>query len=255
MIKKIILGLTALGFFIISHGALANTVKTITWATEATYPPFEFIEASGQIKGYDIDIANALCAQIKAQCTFSNQPWDSLIPSLKLGKFDALIGAIAITDARKQQVDFTNPYYENAASFVAPIAQHLALTSASLKGKTIGVQGGTTFAQYVQAKYGDEVTVKGYPSLQEALLDLTAGRVDVVFGDQPVIQEWLKKNTRQYAQLGKPIYDEKYFGIGNGIAVRKGKNDLLNALNQALVTIKKNGTYDKINQHYFGKTP
>ncbi len=250
--KKIIFALLAVSFFIISPGIFADNVKTISWATEATYPPFESIAADGQIQGYDIDIANALCEVINAKCTFSNQPWDSLIPSLKLGKFNALIGAMAITEARKQQVDFTDPYYVNAASFVGLTSQHLALDAKSLKNKTIAVQGGTTFEQYVRAKYGNEATVKGYPSLQEALLDLTAGRVNVVFGDQPVIQEWLKKHTDKYSQIGKPIYDEKYFGIGDGIAVRKGNSELLNALNQALVTIKANGTYAKINQKYFG---
>lgn len=231
-----------------------STTKTISFATEATYPPFEYMTVTGKIRGFDIDIAQALCKQMNAQCSFANQPWDSLIPSLKLGKFDALIGAMAITDARKQQVDFTDSYYEPTASLAAPLAAHLALNKNSLKGKTIGTQGGTTFAQYLQAKYGNVVKITTYNSIQDALLDLSSGRVNAVLGDTPTITDWVNKHGgNRYVTVGQPIADTQYLGNGFGIAVKKGNSQLLNEFNAALAAIKADGTYNTIYDQYFSK--
>lgn len=232
--------------------AQAELPRIIRFATEATYPPFEYIDASGKIKGFDIDIAQALCMRMKTQCTFTNQPWESLIPSLKLGKFDALIGALAITDVRKQQVDFTDAYFSNAGSFVAPTDKHLTLSPTGLRDKIIGVQGGTTMEQYLATEYGHEVKIKTYASQQDAFLDLTSGRLDAVLGDMPTVTDWLKKHDgNKYEMIGEPIESPKFFGVGYGIAVKKGNKELLDALNQALKDIKTDGTYERIADAYF----
>lgn len=230
---------------------MAAEEKIIKFATEATYPPFEYTDASGQIKGFDIDIANALCAEMKVKCTFSNQSFNSLIPSLQIGKYDALIAALGVTPERQKQVDFTHSYYEPSASFVAPTDKHY--TIAQLIGKTIGVQQGSTFQTYLQDKYGNKITIKTYASAQEAFLDLRAGRVDVVLVDTPIAADWLKQDkSKQFGIIDKPIVDHQYFGTGYGIAVRKDNVDLLHAFNLALGKIKANGTYNKIVTQYFG---
>ena len=231
---------------------IANPVKTIRFATEATYPPFEYIDESGQIKGFDIDIANALCQQMKVQCTFSNQSFNSLIPSLKLGKFDGIIAALGVTPEREKQVSFTSSYYEPSASFVAPLDKHY--TMASLVGKKIGVQQGSTFEKYLNDHYRSKVTVKTYASIQDAFLDLVSGRVDIVLADTPIAKAWLKqdKNSNKYSIIDKPIVDHAYFGTGYGIAVRKNDTELLNALQKALAEIKANGKYNEIVKKYFG---
>lgn len=229
----------------------AAPIKTIRFATEATYPPFEYIDETGKIKGFDIDIANALCHEIKAECSFSNQPFNSLIPSLKIGKFDALISALGITAERQKQVSFTQSYYEPSGSFVAKTDKHYTL--AGLSGKTIGVQQSSTFEKYLQDKYGSKISLKTYASIQEAFLDLVSGRVDLVLADTPISQAWLKQNQTQFSIVEKPIVDKEYFGAGYGIAVDQSSTELLNALNSALATIKKNGVYEKISREYFGK--
>lgn len=250
--KKIIcLGLVWVS--VIMGAAFASAPKTIRFATESTYPPFEFVDESGLIQGYDIDIAKALCEQMKAQCTFSNQSFSSLIPSLQLGKFDALIAAMNITEERKKQVSFTNAYYQPSACFIAPTAKHYAVDN--LIGKTIGVQQSSTFEKYMQDKYGSKVTIKSYASIQDAFLDLVSGRVDVVFTDMPIADAWLKQNdnSKTYSMMGSTIVDPAYFGTGYGIAVRKHDVELQQALNSALAAIKANGTYAKIVKTYFGK--
>lgn len=230
--------------------SFAESNQTLRFATEATYPPFEYIDASGQIKGFDIDIINALCQQMKAQCTFSNQSFNSLIPSLQLGKFDALIAALGVTTERQKQVDFTDSYYEPSASFVAPIAKNYTL--ADIKGKIIGVQQGSTLEKYLHDTYRDTITIKTYASIQDAFLDLQSDRVDVVLTDTPMARVWLKnENTKIYQIVDKPIIDHQYFGVGYSIAVKKNNQELMNDFNKALAQIKANGTYDKIMKAYF----
>ncbi|OGT49843.1 MAG: hypothetical protein A3E82_09320 [Gammaproteobacteria bacterium RIFCSPHIGHO2_12_FULL_38_11] len=230
---------------------LAATPSIIRFATEATYPPFEYIDETGQIKGFDIDLAKALCAEMNAQCTFTNQAFNSLIPSLQLGKFDAVIAALGITSEREKQVAFTNAYYEPSASFVAPLDKNYSISN--LTGKTIGVQQGTTFEKYLVDRFQNKVVMKSYASVQDAFLDLSSERIDLVLADTPIVQEWLKRddNNKHYAVVEKPIVDRLYFGAGYGIAVRKNDTALQQSLNNALATIKKNGKYQKIMDTYF----
>lgn len=252
--KKLLIFILCMVAIATSTNSIAKT-KAIKFATEATYPPFEHVTPSGKIQGFDIDVMNALCKEIGATCTITNQPFDSLIPSLQLGKFDAVIGAIAITKERAKQVDFTNPYYFDTVSFVKTKDSKLAISESGLKGKAIGVQGGTTFERYLEDTYGNLVKIKLYASNEEALLDLKNGRLDAFLGDTPFIIQRLKKGNDQSLEItGKPIDNQKYFGSGDGIAVKKGNKVLLHSLNEALTKIKSNGVLNKIEQHYFGTT-
>ena len=228
--------------------------ETLTFATEATYPPFESVDSSGNIIGFDVDIMNALCVQMQDQCTIANAPFDSLIPSLQIGKYDAIIASLAITTQRQQVVDFTDPYFPASVSFVAPKGSDLKIDATGLKGKAIGVQGDTTFYHYLKAAYGDTITINTYKSEESAFTDLANGRVDAVMGDTVIIAAWLKqgKNGQQYAYVGQPISDVRYFGPGSGIAVSKSNNTLLTQLNKALSVIKKNGQYQQLMQKWFG---
>ncbi len=235
--------------------ALANA-KPIILATEATYPPFESVDNQGKMVGFDVDVLSAICANLKKQCQFVNQPWDSLIPGLQLGKFDVIFGAMNITEERQKQVNFTQPYYINTGSFAAAKASKLSLDPPqSLKNKTIGVQGSTTYDYYLQANYANQVHINRYSSIQDAFLDLQSGRIDAVFGDTPIILEWLKNpaNITAYTTVGDRISDPKFFSQGYGFAVKKGNTELLNQLNQGLNAIKTSGEYEKIVEQYFGK--
>ncbi|MGB6976121.1 MAG: lysine/arginine/ornithine ABC transporter substrate-binding protein [Gammaproteobacteria bacterium] len=250
--KKLII---VIGTILLCGNISAQTpTKTLQFATEATYPPFESVGPSGQLQGFDLDVANALCEKIQTKCTFVSAPFDSLIPSLKLNKYDVVFGAMDITPERSKQVDFTNPYFVNTAIFIVPKTAHFTATPAGLKGKTIGVQQGTTLGSYLQTLYDNTVTLKHYASVQDALLDLQSGRIDAVFSDTPVITDWIKKQGNgNYVTLGQPINDPHYFGLGYAFAVRKGNTQLLNALNQALAEIKKDGTLNKLVNQYFGQ--
>jgi arginine transport system substrate-binding protein len=239
----------------ISSLMFAATPKTLVFATEATYPPFESINNKGEIVGFDIEIIDAICKHSKLDCRFVNQPWDSLIPGLELGKFDMIFGAMNITDERRKKVDFTQPYYTSSGAFVAAKAVQLTPDIKSLKDKTIGVQGSTTYDYYLQSSYGKLVHINRYGSIQDAFLDLQAGRVDAVFGDTPIMLTWVNTPTNKdtFAVAGDPVKDDKFFNQGYGFAVKKGNSELLNQLNSGLAAIKADGTYQQISQKFFGK--
>lgn len=225
----------------------ASAADPIRFAAEASYPPFEFMDADNQMQGFDIDLAKALCQEMQTECTFTNQAFDSLIPSLKFRRFDAIISGMDITPERLQQVAFTTPYYDNSALF---IAQKGKITDiAALKGKRVGMQNGTTHQKFLQEKH-KEINAIPYDSYQNAILDLKNGRLDAVFGDTAVVNEWLKQNDT-LAAVGNKITDTNYFGTGLGIAVHQNNSDLLNKLNTALAKLQQNGTYQTIYNKYF----
>ena len=227
----------------------ATAAETIRFATEASYPPFESMDANNKIVGFDVDLANALCKEIDATCTFSNQSFDSLIPSLKFRRIDAVMAGMDITPEREKQVLFSTPYYENSALFIGQKGKYASIDA--LKGKKAGVQNGTTHQKFIMDKH-PEITTVPYDSYQNARLDLQNGRIDAVFGDNAVVTEWLKANDK-LAAVGDKVTDKDYFGTGLGIAVRQGNTALQQKFNTALEKVKKDGMYDSIYKKWFQK--
>ena len=227
-----------------------QAADTISFGMEATYPPFEFMNEKNELTGFDVDLANAICAELKTECEFKNQPFDSLIPGLKFRRFDAVISGMDITPARQEQVDFTQPYIENSAIFIA--AKTGVTSVEALKGKVVGVQNGSTHQTYLIDKLEKQgVQLRPYDSYQNALLDMTNGRLDAVFSDTAVAREWITtEGEGKYTTVGAEIKDADYFGIGMGIATRKD-DELNGKLNKALASVKANGTYDKLVAKYF----
>ena len=217
-----------------TFAAGASAADKINFGVSATYPPFESLDASNQIVGFDIDLAKALCKQMQADCTFTNHAFDSLIPSLKFKKYDAVISGMDITPERSKQVAFTDPYYANSAVVIAKKGAYTSFDQ--LKGKRIGMENGTTHQKYLQDKHPEVKTV-AYDSYQNAIIDLKNGRIDGVFGDTAVGNEWLKTNPQLGAATEK-VTDPQYFGTGLGIAVRPDNKALLEKLNTALAAIK-----------------
>ena len=225
----------------------AAATDRIRFASSATYPPFESLNSDNQIVGFDIDLAKALCKQMDAECSFTNNPFDSLIPALKFRRYDAVISGMDITKERSQQVDFTRAYYANSAILIAPKGKFTHIEQ--LKGKRVGVENGTTHQKYMQEQHPDVVVV-AYDSYQNAILDLKNNRLDGVFGDSAVVNQWLKGHPN-LGTVGAHIADNKYFGTGLGIAVRKGNAELLAKFNDALDTLRTNGTIEQLNQRWF----
>ncbi|WP_248797658.1 ABC transporter substrate-binding protein [Pseudomonas sp. MWU13-2105] len=220
---------------------------------EAAYPPFASKTPDNTIVGFDYDIGQALCAEMKVQCLWQEQEFDGLIPALKVKKVDAVISSVSITPERLKSVDFTDRYYRIPARLVFRKGSAISDIPAQLKGKRIGVQRATNFDRYVTEKFAPAgAEVIRYGSQNEVFLDLLGGRLDATMASSVVIDESLLKRPegRDFEFVGPNFTEEQFFGTGIGIAVRK--NDPLAArFNRALATIRANGTYDKIRQKYF----
>ncbi|MBO7913618.1 arginine ABC transporter substrate-binding protein [Vibrio splendidus] len=227
----------------------AAAQEEIKFAMEATYAPFEYMDENNQIQGFDVDLANALCEELKATCTFHNQAFDSLIPALKFKRYDAAISAMDITEARLKQVNFSDAYYDNSAAFIS--FEGKVADQAALEGKRVGVQNGSTHQSFLLEQMTG-VTAVPYSSYQDAFIDMKNGRIDSVFGDTAVVAEWFKKEDN-LTYVGDQVTNQEYFGNGFGIAVNKSNQELVDQLNVALAAVKANGEYDKIFNKYFGK--
>ncbi|MFZ7129727.1 transporter substrate-binding domain-containing protein [Avibacterium avium] len=232
---------------LLASSSVIAQAQDITFATEPSYPPFELTNEKGEIVGFDVDIANAICKEIEATCHFKSQAFDSLIPSLIKGRgFDAAISAIDITEARAKQVAFSQPYYESSASFIAVKGKADLATA-----KTVGVQNGTTYQQYANAET-KQYKAKSYASLQDAILDLKNGRIDLIFGDTDVLRDMFEKNP-ELTFVGERVTDKRYFNNGLGIAVNKSNTALVESLNKGIEAIKANGEYQKIYDKWMTK--
>jgi len=247
-IVKLLAAAAALAF---SAGIAHAEIKKVRIGTEGAYPPFNSVDSSGQLVGFDIDISKALCAKMKVECTFVAQDWDGIIPALLAKKFDAIVASMSITDERKQKVAFTDPYYLTPGNFIAPKDTKITdISPAALKGKTIGAQSSTTGSTYLEDKYKDS-DIKLYATQDEANADLQSGRLDAVLADKFVLYEWLEKTDagKCCKFVGPDLKDVN--PQGTGIAVRKEDNELREMLNKAIKDIVADGTYQKINAKYF----
>jgi polar amino acid transport system substrate-binding protein len=225
----------------------ADAAETLKIATEGAFPPFNVIDTSGTPQGFDVDIAKALCAEMKTECEIVVQDWDGIIPGLLAGKYDAISASMSITPERKEAVDFTDPYYSNKLQFVAPKGKEFTLTTEGLKGKVVGVQRSTISNSWME-EHMPGVEVRLYGTQEEAFLDLESGRLDIVLNDAYVTYDWLQSDAgKGFEFKGKPVYDDDKIGI----AVSKGNTALREKLNAALAAIRANGTYEKINAKYF----
>jgi len=218
--------------------------------TEGAYPPFNNLESDGTLTGFDIDIAKALCEEMKASCTFVTNDWDGIIPALQAKKFDAIIASMSITPERLQKVDFSAKYYNTPPAVAVPKDSPIK-DVASLKGKTLGAQASTTHANYVEKHFPDS-TEKLYPTADEYKLDIANGRIDGVVDDIVVLSEWVKSDAGACCKILTPLpVDEEINGKGAGIAVRKGDTALADKFTKAIAGIRANGKYKAIQDKYF----
>ncbi len=230
--------------------AQAPAAEKLRIGTEGDYKPFNYVTGSGEIKGFDYDIGQAVCAEMKVECEWSTHEWSGIIPALQSGKFDVMIASMAVNEERKKQVTFSNPYYFNAMHFIARKDLGIQeISKEALKGKVIGTQSGSVAVDTLKDYFPDN-EVKLYPSLSEVFLDMDSGRLDMVLESQMALSDWLAQDSGNCCEFaGKPFILDA--AQGNAMAVRKDSGDLAERLNTALAAIIKNGTYDKIRQQYF----
>ena len=240
------------GTLLFGPGASAQADDVLRIGVEGAYPPFSWKEADGTLKGFDIDIANALCEKMGRECELVEQDWDGIIPALLAEKYDAIVASMAITEERRKRVDFTDKYLNTPARFVAAKDADFAATAEGLKDKVVGVQRGSIHQCYMEKAF-PETELRLYGTQDEVFLDLAAGRIDAqISNSTQAVEGFLGKDQgKGYAFLGGDQFDLECHGEGAGIAVRKGEDELREAFNAAIRAIRKDGTYAKINKKYF----
>ena len=255
--KKVLSLLIVLTLVITAGAVQAKDWKVVRIGVEGAYPPFSYVTPDGKLEGFDIDIARALVEAMGAEIKLVPQDWDGIIPALLAKKYDAIVASMSITEERKQKVAFSNKYYNTPAKFVCKKGTIEDFTRAEVaqatKGKSIGVQRATIHDNFITDNGGEGSSIKRYGTQDDAYLDLVAGRVDMLLADSVAIDDgFLKKPEGQAFQfIGPDLSEKKYFGEGAGIAIRKEDTDLVKLLNQAIVKIRQDGTYKKIQDKYF----
>ena len=238
-------------------GAAAQAGDKITIATEGAYKPFNFVADDGSLQGFDVDIAKALCAKMQADCVIVKQDWDGMIPGLLAKKFDAVVASMAITDERKQKIDFSRKYYNTPAVIVARKDMQMETeangnpTPAALKGLKIGLQRSTVYENYARAHFpGAEIVV--YDSADNANLDLFNGRLDARLDDILALKDGVltADGGADYKIFGQGYVGDE-LGEGIGVGLRKEDTRLRDAFSKAIEEIRADGTYKKINDKYF----
>jgi arginine/ornithine transport system substrate-binding protein len=216
-------------------------------------PPFSFRDDEGELQGFDVEIAWALCVALRVRCELAPLEFTDLVPGLQEGRIDAAVASMSITEERLQLVDFTDKYYHAPNRFVARRDALLQISPASLAGKTIGVKRGTIHDRYLTSEYGGTSAIRRYGYADEIFIDLALGRLDLAFADGITLNESFLRTElgAGFDFIGPPLGDPRWFGRGEGIAVRKGNVDLLARLNRALRRILSDGTYEEIRIKYF----
>lgn len=230
----------------------ASPAMALNICVEGAYPPFSETTPDGTVVGFDIDIANALCAQLGEKCVMVKTDWDGIIPALLEKKCDAIVASMSITDERRQVIDFTKKYYQTPARFVAPKDSTLTFTPDGLAGKVIGVQRGTIHQNFMEGEF-PKAQLQLYGTQDEMTLDLTSGRLDAGMADSVTLDEGFLKTPAgaDYAFFGESYSIPKYHGEGAGIGVRKEDTALRDKLSAAIDAIREDGEYQTIEKKYF----
>ncbi|WP_010529969.1 transporter substrate-binding domain-containing protein [Lentibacillus jeotgali] len=219
-----------------------------TVATDSSFVPFEFKE-DGEYVGFDIDLINAIADEAGFDINLEVTNFDGIIPGLQTGSFDIAIAGISITEERAKKIDYSDPYYESGLAIGVPKDNKDIKGIEDLEGKTIATRLGSTSAQYIDANI-ENADPNQYEQLDQAYLAVENGSADAILYDAPNVNYYIQTTGDNLKVVGDLYQAEDY-----GIAISKGNEDLVAAINDALATLKENGKYDEIYEKWFGKKP
>ena len=224
----------------------------ITVATEAAFPPFNYLDRKGMPAGFEMELAQEACQRIKAECEFTAFKWDDLIPGLIDKKFDVIMSSMEVTAERRKRMGLSRRYYLSPGAFIAAKGAPFDGPPSLLRNKRIGVQRDSTHADWADKSFRRSAQVKRYGTIAEALDALAKNEVDAVFGDKVQLWLWSQKPDGKCCELvGQDIKDNQTLGLGIAAGLRKEDAKLRDAINKAFGDMMADGTYKKINEKYF----
>jgi polar amino acid transport system substrate-binding protein len=227
-------------------------MRAIRFLTDDDFPPLNYALPDGSLAGFNVDIARAICEELKVGCTIQARRWDTLLPSLMEGKGDAIIASLAPTAALRETIDFSNPYYATPARFVARKGASGEISAAALAGQSVGVIAGSAHKAYLDAFFPGIVETT-YPDAEALRAAVKSGAVALAFGDGLGFAVWLNDPASGgcCAFRGGPYTESRFFGEGVGIALRKDDAELRHALDWALARIEERGKYAELYLKHF----
>jgi len=227
--------------------------QEVRFLTDDDFPPFNYIDENGNLTGFNIDMARAVCSRLNIVCTIKAQPWDELLALLASGEADAVIASHAITEANRRVASFTDPYYYTPARFVVRSDSELDdITPPGLAERRIGVVKGTAHEAYLRAFFADSVVVT-FESDPDARSALRFGKIDALFADGLGLMYWLNgASSRRCCQFRGGVFTETYyFGDGVGIAVARDRGELAAVLSEGIRLARDTGDYEELLLRYF----
>jgi polar amino acid transport system substrate-binding protein len=245
-VAMVLIAIAGLGLMAIQPGvATAGAARTVTVATDATWPPMEMVDATKQIVGFDIDYLKAVAKEAGFTPDFKNTAWDGIFAGLASGRYDVIASSVTITDERKKQYDFSDPYINVGQILVVPKTENVKAL-AGLKGKKVGAQIGTTGSFEIKKVEG--VELKTYDEIGLAFEDMAAGRIFGVVCDEPTAAHYAlqrKEYKERFKIVGEPFTQESY-----GFVVQKGKKDLVDLLNRGIKAVKTKGLDEQLRKKW-----
>jgi polar amino acid transport system substrate-binding protein len=227
---------------VVIGGCKKEEKKSYVFASDVAWAPMEFVDANGDVVGFDIDLMAALAEEAGFEYEIRNTAWDGIFAGLANGAYDGIISSVTITDERKDAMDFTDPYINAGQVLIVQKSTTDVTTLKDMVGMKVGVQNGTTGDFAVEAVAG--IDRRAYDEIGFAVEDLMNGNVDGVVCDSPVAADYVLQNESYKDALkivGEPFTEEYY-----GIAVQKGDTELLNKLNAALKKVIASGKRDEL---------
>ncbi len=276
-LKRIFISLVTI-FFLLVGNAYSDKIKI---GTEGAYPPWNAKDASGNLIGFEVDLAKELCAIMKHECTIVEQDWDGMIPALLMRKFDAIMAGMSITDERLKTINFSQGYADEVASLAVmkgssleslntPKAINLSKKGAvkgtlktladALAGKTVGVQTATIHQNFLESGDVGKVKIRTYKTQDEVNLDLASGRIDAALAAAVAFTDYAAKSGKPVVLVG-PTFSGGAFGNGVGVGIRKGDNStavgkrdtkILKDFNSAINAARFKGIISKLAIKHFG---
>ena len=230
---------------------------TLRFVTEEDYPPFNYIGRDGQLAGFNVDLARAICTELSVPCTIQSRQWNLLLPALDKGEADAVIASHRITGELRSAYEVSLPTFRSPARFAARLAEAGGEpTPAALKGKSVALIGGSAHEAFLNTLFPGLKLVR-FETSNAALGALKAGEVDLAFGDGVAFAFWLNgaQAVGCCAFLGGPFTESRYFGEGAGIVMRANAAPLRQAIDYALWRINREGRYGRLYLKHFPVSP
>jgi len=224
----------------------AGQAQVVRIGTEGAYAPWNFLDDSGKVAGYEIELGNELCKRAALECTWVVNEWDTIIPNLVAGNYDAIMAGMTITDERKQSIDFSENYFPpDPSKYMAAAGKTFDFDN--LTSVRIGVQGATIQAAYAEEHFKDGNTILSFETADQALADLNAGNVDVILADGSYLAEVVAGSSGALELVGPDVM----IGGGVGIGLRKADDELEQKFNAVIGEAKKDGTIDGLITKWF----